>query len=81
MAKLCGLETRDAADTIRKWEVSGPSGPAGKLLLILAMASERYPILDNFDVFSRWDVDEQDRPALRQKFREKMREEIRARLA
>src|SRR4029078_9736505 len=28
MAKLCGLETRDAADTIRKWEVSGPSGPA-----------------------------------------------------
>jgi hypothetical protein len=45
------------------------------------MASERYPILDNFDVFSRWDVDEQDRPALRQKFREKMREEIRARLA
>ena len=81
MAKLCGLETRDGADTIRKWEVTGPSGPAGKLLLIFAMASERYPILENFNVFDRWDVDERDRPALRQKFRDKMRDEIRLRLA
>jgi hypothetical protein len=81
MAKLCGLETRDAADTVRKWEVTGPSGPAGKLLLILAMASDRYPILENFNVFDRWDIDEMERPARRQEFREKMRDEIRQRLA
>jgi hypothetical protein len=81
MAKLCGLETHDAADTMRKWEVTGPSGPAGKLLLILAMASERYPILENFNVFDRWDIDEMQRPARRQEFREKMRDEIRQRLA
>jgi hypothetical protein len=81
MAKLCGLETGDAADTVRRWEVTGPSGPAGKLLLILAMASDRYPILENFDVFDRWDIDEMERPARRQEFREKMRDEIRQRLA
>jgi len=81
MAKLCGLEAGDAVDTIRRWEVTGPSGPAGKLLLILAMASDRYPILENFNVFDRWDVDEKDRPARRQEFREKMRDEIRQRLA
>jgi hypothetical protein len=80
MAKLCGLETRDGADTVRKWEVTGPSGPAGKLLLILAMASDRYPILENFNVFDRWDIDEMERPARRQEFREKMRDEIRQRL-
>jgi len=81
MAKLCGLETPDGADTIRRWEVTGPSGPAGKLLLILAMASDRYPILENFNIFDRWDVDESERPARREAFRGKMRDEIRQRLA
>jgi hypothetical protein len=81
MAKLCGLEPKDGADTIRRWEVTGPSGPASKLLAILAMASDRHPILDNFNVFDRWDVDEKERPARREAFREKMRSEIRERLA
>ena len=26
MAKLCGLEPKEGADTIRRWEVTGPSG-------------------------------------------------------
>jgi hypothetical protein len=81
MAKLCGLQPKDGADTIRRWEVTGPSGPAGKLLGILAMASERHPILDNFNIFDRWDVDERERPARKAEFREKMRNEIRERLA
>jgi DNA-binding transcriptional regulator YiaG len=81
MAKLCGLEPKEGADTIRRWEVSGPSGPAGKLLAILAMASDRHPILDNFNIFDRWDVDEKERPARKAAFREKMRNEIRERLA
>ncbi len=81
VAKLCGLDSRDGADTVRRWEVTGPSGPAGKLLGILAMASDRHPILDNFNIFDRWDVDEKERPARRQAFREKMRDEIRQRLA
>jgi hypothetical protein len=81
MAKLCGLEPKAGADTIRRWEVTGPSGPAGKLLGILAMASDRHPILENFNVFDRWDVHEKERPALREAFREKMRNEIRERLA
>ncbi|MGA8901993.1 helix-turn-helix domain-containing protein [Bradyrhizobium sp.] len=82
MAKLCGLEpTTEGADTIRRWEVTGPSGPAGKLLAILAMASDRHPILDNFNIFDRWDVDEKERPARKADFREKMRNEIRERLA
>lgn len=80
MAKLCGLEPADA-DTIRRWEVTGPSGPADKLLTILAMASDRHPILENFNIFDRWDVHERERPALREAFREKMRNEIRERLA
>ena len=80
MAKLCGLETKSGADTIRRWEVSGPSGPAGKLLGILAMASDRYPILENFNIFDRWDVHKKERPAMREAFREKMRNEIRERL-
>ena len=80
MAKLCGLEPKNGADTIRRWEVTGPSGPAGKLLGILAMASDRHPILENFNVFDRWDVDEKERPARREAFREKMRNEIRERL-
>ena len=81
MAKLCGLAPGDGADTIRRWEVRGPSGPAGELLRILAMASDRYPILENFNIFDRWDVDEKERPARKAAFREKMRNEIRARLA
>src|SRR5262245_12418729 len=43
MAKLCGLPAADGADTIRRWEVSGPSHPARELFRILAMASDRYP--------------------------------------
>jgi DNA-binding transcriptional regulator YiaG len=81
MAKLCGLEPKEGADTIRRWEVSGPSGPAGKLLTILAMASDRHPILENFNIFDRWDVDEKERPARKAEFRENMRNEIRERLA
>lgn len=79
MAKLCGLPAGNA-DTIRRWEVSGPSGPAAELLRILAMASEKHPILENFNVFDRYDVREQDRPARRAEFRDKMKEEVRRRL-
>src|ERR1700744_3115469 len=81
MAKLCGLAPGAGADTIRRWEVSGPSGPADKLLRILAMASDRYPILENFNVFDLFNIPEAERPARRQEFREKMRDEIRGRLA
>src|SRR6266436_3486060 len=80
MAKLCGLAAASGADTIRRWEVSGPSGPAAELLRILAMASDRHPILENFNVFDRYDVREQDRPARRAEFRDKMRNEVRRRL-
>ncbi len=80
MAKLCGLPG-GSADTIRRWEVTGPSGPAAELLRILAMASDQYPILENFNVFDRHDISERDRPARRAEFREKMREEVRRRLA
>jgi hypothetical protein len=80
MAKLCGLEPGKGADMIRRWEVSGPSGPAGELLRILAMASDRHPILDNFNVFDRFNIAEAERPARRQAFRESMRDEIRRRL-
>jgi len=77
MAKLCGLAPGDGPDTIRRWEVKGPSGPAAELLRILAMASDRYPILENFNIFDR---DEKDRPARRAAFRESMRDEVRRRL-
>jgi DNA-binding transcriptional regulator YiaG len=80
MAKLCGLSAGSGADTIRRWEVSGPSGPAGELLRILAMASDRHPILENFNVFDRFNIREEERPARRQEFREKMRDEVRRRL-
>jgi hypothetical protein len=80
MATLCGLADRKGADQIRRWEISGPSGPAAELLRILAMASERYPILDNFNVFDRFNIPEHERPARRQEFREQMREELRQRL-
>ena len=80
MAKLCGLPPTDGATTIRKWEVTGPSGPVVKFLLILAMASDRYPILEMFNVFDRHDVPEKERPARRQAFREQMRSDVRRRL-
>lgn len=80
MAKLCGLPASGGADTIRRWEVTGPSAPATKLLRVLAMASERYPILDEFNVFDRHYVREEHRPARRAEFREQMREEVRRRL-
>jgi hypothetical protein len=80
MAKLCGLPATGGADTIRRWEVRGPTASATKVLRVLAMASERYPILDNFNIFDRHDVHEKDRPARRAAFREQMREEVRRRL-
>ena len=80
MAKLCGLPPEDGGNTIRKWEVTGPSGPVAELLRILAMASDRYPILEMFNVFDRHDVAEKDRPARRQAFREQMRGDVRRRI-
>ena len=80
MAKLCGLAPGDGADTIRRWEVTGPSGPAAELLRILAMASDRHPILENFNVFDRFNIDEKERPARREAFRKHMRDEVRRRL-
>ena len=44
------------------------------------MASDRHPILENFNIFDRWDVPEKERPARKAEFREKMRDEIRERL-
>ena len=80
MAKLCGLAAGDGADTIRRWEVTGPSGTAAELLRILAMASDRYPILEKFNVFDRFNIPENQRPARREEFRQKMRDELRQRL-
>jgi hypothetical protein len=80
LGRLCGLTADNAADTIRRWQVSGPSGPAAELLRILAMASDRYPILENFNVFDRFNIPQKERPARRQEFREKMRDEVRRRL-
>ena len=80
MAKLCGLAPGTGADTIRKWEVTGPTGPVAELLRILAMASDRYPILEMFNVFDRHDVPEKDRPARRHAFREQMRGDVRRRI-
>lgn len=80
MAKLCGLAPDGGADMIRRWEVKGPSGPAAELLRILAMASDRHPILENFNVFDRYDVPEDERPARRAEFRQKMRDEVWRRL-
>jgi hypothetical protein len=80
MAKLSGLPPAGGADTIRKWEVTGPSGPVSELLGILAMASDRHPILENFNVFERFNIPEKQRDARREEFREKMRDEVRWRL-
>jgi len=80
MAKLCALPEKGGADTIRRWEVSGPTLAATKVLRVLAMASERYPILDKFDIFDRHDVRVEDRPARRAAFRAQMRDEVLRRL-
>ena len=80
MAKLCGLPA-GSADTFLRWEVTGPTGPAGDQLRILAMASDHYPILENFNVIDHYNVREQDRPARREAFREQIRNEVRRRLA
>jgi hypothetical protein len=81
MAKLAGLPVgAGGAETIRRWEVSGPSDAVAKQLRILAMASDKHPILEHFNVFDRFDVREQDRPARRAEFREQMRDEVRRRL-
>ncbi|MDA9432683.1 hypothetical protein [Bradyrhizobium sp. CCBAU 51627] len=80
MAKLCALPEKGGADTIRRWEVSGPTLAATKVLRVLAMASERYPILEKFDIFDRHDVREDERPAKRAAFRAQMRDEVLRRL-
>ena len=80
MAKIVGLPAADGAATIRKWEVTGPNGPVSELLRILAMASDRYPILEMFNVFDRHDVPVKERPARRQAFREQMRGDVRRRI-
>lgn len=80
MAKLCGLPEAGGAHTVLRWEVSGPPPSATKVLRVLAMASERHPILQAFDVFDRHDVPEQERPGRRAAFRAQMRDEARRRL-
>src|SRR5882724_3376053 len=80
MARLVGLPA-GSNTTILSWEVTGPSGSAAELLRVLAMASDAHPILENFNVFDRFDVREQDRTRRRAEFREKMRAEVRRRLA
>lgn len=80
MAKLCNLPPGNGADMIRRWEVTGPSAPAAKLLSVLATASNRHPIPENFNVFDRFNIPEDQRDARREEFREKMRNEIRERL-
>jgi hypothetical protein len=80
MAKLCGLPPDKGGDTVRKWEITGPSRPAAALLRVLAMASEHYAILEKFNVFDRHNIAEAERPARREAFREQMRDEVRQRL-
>lgn len=80
MAKLCGLPQASGADTVRRWEVRGPTGPVAERLRVLAMASERYPIPDKFNVFDRHDIDAKERPARRAELRDRMRDEVRERL-
>ncbi len=80
MARLCGLPASGGAETVLRWEVKGPSAAVAEKLRVLAMASDRYPILEKFNVFDRHDVDEKDRPARRAEFRNRLREELRERL-
>ncbi len=81
MARLCGLLGPEGAVIVRKWEVSGPTGPVAELLRILAMASDHYPILEMFNVFDRHDVPAKERPARRQAFREQMRGDVLRRIS
>ena len=80
MARLCGLAPEAGANMIRRWEVTGPSKQVAEQLRVLAMASVRHPILDNFNIFDRHNVPEAERPARREAFREQMRDEVRRRL-
>jgi hypothetical protein len=80
MAKLCGLSPDTGANMIRRWEVTGPTKLVAEQLRVLAMASDRYPILEHFNVFDRYDIAESERPARREAFREQMRDEVRRRL-
>ena len=50
------------------------------MLRVLAMASDRHPILEKFNVFDRHDVAERDRPARKRAFREQMRHDVLRRL-
>jgi len=80
MAKLCGLSAGEGSATILKWEVSGPSGPAAELLRILAMASERHPILESFNIFYRFDIEDKERPMRMEEFRKMIQKEVLRRL-
>jgi len=80
MARLCGLAPEAGANMIRRWEVTGPSKQIAEQLRVLAMASDRHPILDNFNLFDRHTVPERERPERREAFREQMRNEVRRRL-
>lgn len=80
MARLCGLPATGGPEKVRKWEVTGPTPAVAKLLGVLAMASEHYPILEKFDIFDRHDIPVKDRAARRQAFREQMRDDVRRRL-
>ena len=80
MAKLCGLAPETGVTMIHRWEVTGPSKPVAEQLRVLAMASDRYPILENFNIFDRFNIAEDERPARREAFREQMRDEVRRRL-
>jgi hypothetical protein len=45
LAKLCGLPPGSGCGTILEWENGyGPIGPVAKLLSLLAVGSDRYPI-------------------------------------
>ena len=80
MAKLCGLPPMESSHMILRWEVTGPSAQVAETMRVLAMASERYPILEKFNVFDHYDVPEKERPARKQAFREQMRNDVRRRL-
>ena len=54
--------------------------PVAEQLRLFAMASDRYPILENFNIFDRHDIAEHERPARREAFREQMRDQVRRRL-
>ena len=64
----------------RRRRAAGPTPKVAGLLRVLAMASEHYPILEEFDVFNRHDVPVKERAARREAFREQMRDDVRKRL-